>query len=109
MKEAGINISLFTAHSTQGAATSKAQAVGVPMTEILKAANWSSSDILLFLQQASLFGQSVLSNRQQTMGKLQTIATTDYVVGMYLESSKYNCRFLEDCRSDMGRMNFMRR
>ena len=77
MKEAGIDTSLFTAHSTRGAATSKAQAVGVPMAEILKAANWSSSSTFCRFYNrpttSSQFGQSVLSNRQQTMGKLQTV------------------------------------
>ena len=43
MKEAGIDTSTFTAHSTWGAATSQAKVVGVPMADILKAVNWSSS------------------------------------------------------------------
>jgi len=77
MKEAGIDTSVFTAHSTRGAATSKARAVGVPMAEILKAANWNStSTFCRFYNRPTtscLFGQAVLSNRQQVMGELQTI------------------------------------
>ena len=73
MKEAGIDTSLYTAHSTRGAATSKAKAVGVPMREILKAANWSSaSTFCCFYNRPSTtnqFGQAVLNNRQIS-GKL---------------------------------------
>ena len=43
MKTAGIDMIAFTAHSTQSAATSKAKLAGIPMSEITKAANWSSS------------------------------------------------------------------
>jgi len=32
-----------------------------------------------------------------------------FVSVMYLEYPKYNYRFPDDCRSDMGRMNCMRR
>ena len=38
-----INTQHFSAHSTRGAATSKAKFVGVSTKDILKAANWSSS------------------------------------------------------------------
>ena len=76
MKEAGNDTSLYTAHSTQGAATSKAKAIGVPMTEILKAANWSSaSTFCRFYNRpftTNQFGQAVLNNRQIS-GKLQTV------------------------------------
>ena len=34
MKEARIDTSLYTAHATRGAATSKGKAVGVPITEV---------------------------------------------------------------------------
>ena len=43
MEKAGVDTSTFTAHSTRGAATSKAKMVGVSTGEILKAASWSSS------------------------------------------------------------------
>ena len=76
MKEAGTNTSVYTAHSAQGAATSKAKAVGVPMADILKAANWNSaSTFCQFYNRSSStsqFGQAVLSNKQIT-GELQTI------------------------------------
>ena len=64
MKEAGIDTSTFMAHSSQGAATSKAKAVGVPMVDILKAANWSSnSTFCRFYNRPTndWFRQSILS------------------------------------------------
>ncbi|XP_064485977.1 uncharacterized protein LOC135398504 [Ornithodoros turicata] len=39
---AGVDTSVFKAHSTRGAATSKAQGKGVPIAEILEVADWSS-------------------------------------------------------------------
>jgi len=44
----GIDTNTFSAHSTCGAATSKAKAVGLPVREILKAANWSLSSTFAF-------------------------------------------------------------
>ena len=70
MKEAGIDTSVYTAHSTRGAATSKAKAMGVPTADILKAAKWNSA--LIFCRfyntpsSTSQFGQVVLSNGQIT-------------------------------------------
>ena len=49
MKSAGINTDIFSAHSTCGAATSRAKAMAVPMVEILKAAKWSSTFMMRFL------------------------------------------------------------
>lgn len=42
MADSGIDTSVFSAHSTRGAATSKAKVAGVSTADILKAANWSS-------------------------------------------------------------------
>ena len=39
MEQAGIDVSIFSAHSTSGATTSKAKAAGVSLHEILKAAD----------------------------------------------------------------------
>ena len=41
MERAGIDTTIFSAHSTRGAATSKAKAAGVSIPDILKAADWS--------------------------------------------------------------------
>ena len=43
LKVAGVDTERFTAHSTRGASTSRALARGVPIAEILKVANWSST------------------------------------------------------------------
>ena len=67
MKEVGVDISVYTADSTRGAATTKAKAVGVPMADILKAANWNSASTFCRFynrpSSTSQFGQAVLSNR----------------------------------------------
>ena len=39
---AGIDTTTFTAHSTRGASASKAASMGVPISQILKTANWAS-------------------------------------------------------------------
>ena len=43
LRRAGIDTEQFTAHSTRSASSSRARAKGVPVAEILKVANWSSS------------------------------------------------------------------
>ena len=42
MHSAGIDTSVFKAHSVRGAATTKAYTTGVPLAQILKIANWSN-------------------------------------------------------------------
>jgi hypothetical protein len=42
MHSAGIDTSVFKAHSVRGAATTKAYTTGVPLAQILKMANWSN-------------------------------------------------------------------
>ena len=70
MKEAGIDTSVYIAHSTRGAATSKAKAMGVPMADILNTANWNSASIFCRFynrpSSTSQFGQVMLSNGQIT-------------------------------------------
>ena len=68
MKAAGIDTQIFSAHSTRGAATSKAKAAGVSSAEILKAANWSSiSTFCRFYHRPSHsgnFGRGVLEKQR---------------------------------------------
>ena len=45
LKDAGINTSVFTAHSTRSASTSAAMSGGASLQEILSQADWSSSSI----------------------------------------------------------------
>ena len=75
MTQAGINTQQFAAHSTRGAATSKAKSVGVSTKDILKAANWSSSSTFTRFYhrpvQDSEFGRHVLTTRSTfTSGEL---------------------------------------
>ena len=70
MKLSGIDTTLFSAHSTRGAATSKAKSVGLPVGEILKAANWSSSSTFCRFYNRPVnsgqFGRVVLQSRQSS-------------------------------------------
>ena len=42
MKDAGIDVSIFKAHSTRSASSSKVFNKGISTKEIMKVANWSS-------------------------------------------------------------------
>ena len=68
MEQSGIDTTIFSAHSTRGAATSKAVSAGVSIPEILKAADWSTpSTFSRFYHRPvisdSKFGQVVLSGK----------------------------------------------
>ncbi|XP_019854593.1 PREDICTED: uncharacterized protein LOC109583611 [Amphimedon queenslandica] len=43
LTDAGVNTSIFGAHSTRAASSSAAKKVGVPLIDIMKAAGWSRS------------------------------------------------------------------
>lgn len=43
MQDSGIDVSVFSPHSTRAASTSAAKSVGVPMEKILKAGHWSNA------------------------------------------------------------------
>ena len=79
MEKAGIDVSIFSAHSTRGAATSKAKAAGVSVPEILKAADWSTSSTFIRFYHRPVrtsglkFGQGVLAQRCTLECKLRTI------------------------------------
>ena len=66
MADAGIDTDVFSAHSTRGASTSKAKAMGVSTADILRAANWSSdSTFCRFYRRPiglSNFGHAVLQH-----------------------------------------------
>jgi len=42
MKNSGIDVEKFSSHSTRSAASSKVKQCGVPITEIMKVAGWST-------------------------------------------------------------------
>ena len=60
----GINISMFSTHSTRGATTSKAKRMGVSTADILKTADWSSVSTFRRFYQSPIsfneFGRKVL-------------------------------------------------
>ena len=63
----GIDVTLFTAHSTRGASSSAAADSGVTTTDILKAADWSTESVFRkFYYRPSRdpsYGRAVLSSR----------------------------------------------
>ena len=77
MHSAGIDTNIFSAHSTRGAATSKAKSAGVSAGDILKAANWSSTSTFSCFYHRPIdsgqFGRGVLKKRLPNTGELQTI------------------------------------
>lgn len=75
MTKAGTDTKCFSAHSTRGAATSKAKASGALSAEILKAANWASNSTFAHFYHrpvvTSEFGHHVLTPRpSRTAGEL---------------------------------------
>ena len=71
MEEAGIDISIFKAHSVRGAACSTATGAGVTTKDILDAVDWSSEGTFqrfyyreLGMSDRSTCGSSVLSSHQ---------------------------------------------
>ena len=96
-----IDTSIFTAHSTRGAAPSKASAAGISIPDILKMADWSSaSTFTRFYHRPitpSKFGQVVLSGGiVSSKVSYKQYHVVNYVVVGYLEPPKYNFRFLKD-------------
>ena len=71
MEWAGIDTAIFSAHSTRGAATSKAKAAGVSIPDILKAADWSTPSTFSRFYHRPVpltglkFGQGVLTQGQK--------------------------------------------
>ena len=67
LKMSGIDVSIFTAHSTRSASTSAAADSGITTSDILKAANWSAESVFRkFYYRPThdpLYGRSVLSSR----------------------------------------------
>ena len=67
MDSAGIDTNIFSAHSTRGAATSKARAGGGSTADILRAANWTSASTFSCFYHRPVergqFGYEVLTRR----------------------------------------------
>ena len=84
MTLAGIDTGSFSAHSTRGAATSKARAAGVSVPDILRAADWSSeSTFKRFYQQpihSSESGRVVLGSMQPITTRKSVSYKRYYVV-----------------------------
>ena len=66
LDKAGIDTSIFKAHSTRSAAASAAANAGITTGDILKAADWSSETVFTKFYYKPLrsgaFGEAVLSN-----------------------------------------------
>ena len=65
LKDAGIDVKMFTAHSVRGASSSAAAMAGVTTNDILKAADWSTDSVFRRFYyrpvHSSSFGDAVLS------------------------------------------------
>ena len=64
LKEEGVNVSVFNAHSTRSAASSKASDKGLNMAEISRAAGWSNAKTFAMFYKKTIsenFGQAILS------------------------------------------------
>ena len=115
MSSAGIDTKVFSAHSTRGAATSKAKSAGVSTGDILKAANWSTTSTFCRFYHRPVnsgkFGRGVLRTgaSSEILVSFKRYRVVNYVVRVYPEPRKYNYRFLKDCSNLMRRMNCMRR
>ena len=70
MQEAGMDTSIFQAHSTRGASSSKAKAVGVSVVDILRAASWSTASTFTRFYHRPIehhdFGRGVLTLQKPT-------------------------------------------
>ena len=63
LKEAGVNVSVFSAHSTRSAASSKASDKGLNLAEISKVAGWSNAKTFAMFCKKTIsenFGQAIL-------------------------------------------------
>ena len=74
MEIAGIDTSMFKAHSTRGAVTMAVANAGITTEDILKAADWSSDTVLKKFYykptKDARFGQAVLAPQRSNSYKL---------------------------------------
>ena len=64
LKEAGLNVSVFSAHSTRSAAPSKASDKGLNLAEISKTVGWSNAKTFPMFYKKTIsenFGKTILS------------------------------------------------
>ena len=71
MAEAGVNTELFRAHSTRGASTSKAAAMGLSCKEILSMANWKKKDTFY-----KHYHRDIIKRSQNKTRKFETVVLT---------------------------------
>ena len=68
LEAAGIDTSVFSAHSVRGVSSSAAANLGITTNEILKAADWSSQSVFQRFYYKPVedpgFGRAVLSNKE---------------------------------------------
>ena len=72
LKQAGIDISMFKAHSTRAASTSAAAASNIPLSTIMASAGWSNADTFSkfynkpVMENEQIFGDALLQSLQST-------------------------------------------
>ena len=108
----GVDTERFSAHSTRGASTSHAKMKGVPVTDILKVANWSSRNTFERFyhrpSDSSAFTRAVLQSSRNLRYTTCFKRTTSKHCTLYPEPPKYNLQIPED-KVRTGRMDCMRR
>ena len=78
LRQAGIDTSTFTGHSTRYASTSKAKAVGIPLQEIVKRGQWSS-DLMFKTRYCQDVQERSMSSYDKVLlkGALNKVARSD--------------------------------
>ena len=72
LKQAGIDVSMFKAHSTRAASTSAAAASNIPLSIIMASAGWSNADTFSkfydkpVMENEQIFGDALLQSLQST-------------------------------------------
>ncbi len=62
MAQAGIDVSLYTTHTTRKASTSQASSKSIPLASILRAAGWSNADTFAAYYKLPVIDQSSFAN-----------------------------------------------
>ena len=94
LSSAGVDTGRFTAHSTRSASTSQAKMKGVPVTDILKVANWTSRSTFERLfhcpSDSSAFTRTVLQSSNNFRYITCFKRSTSKHCTLYLEPPRYN-------------------
>lgn len=90
LSQAGIDISVFSAHSTRGASSSKAISQGVSVKEIMAMADWSNSSTFSTFYKRKITSKS-FTNTVLSLGQYLHVFISFELAMVYLTNFlKYN-------------------